>query len=247
MKDLIIADVTRIFRKPTYRIVLLFCLGSSLIWAIRAKMNVWNGYTFVTGQAGALKIVGVILGITIYLSVYADEFSSNSMQCLIGHGISRFRLLLAKFIDCVIVTAASFLIYIFFMMMLGLALGAGINAYELKYISGLIMVWMLRSLGYATFSMIVLYWTKNIAFATITDAILLFASSTLLTFLNNIPVIKFYHLNTYIFDGMLTGANSSIQLGQASGWLWIIFAIVKICVFSIVVSFLLFRKKELDF
>jgi hypothetical protein len=109
------------------------------------------------------------------------------------------------------------------------------------------MVWMLRSLGYATFSMIVLYWTKNIAFATITDAILLFASSTLLTFLNNIPVIKFYHLNTYIFDGMLTGANSSIQLGQASGWLWIIFAIVKICVFSIVVSFLLFRKKELDF
>ena len=133
------------------------------------------------------------------------------------------------------------------MMMLGLALGAGINAYELKYISGLIMVWMLRSLGYATFSMIVLYWTKNIAFATITDAILLFASSTLLTFLNNIPVIKFYHLNTYIFDGMLTGANSSIQLGQASGWLWIIFAIVKICVFSIVVSFLLFRKKELDF
>ena len=131
--------------------------------------------------------------------------------------------------------------------MLGLALGAGINAYELKFISGMIMVWMFRSLGYATFSMIVLYWTKNVAFATITDAILLFAAATLMSFLNNIPGIKFLHLNTYIFDGMLTGANSSIQLGLASGWLWIIFAIVKICVFSIVVSFLLFRKKELDF
>ena len=46
---------------------------------------------------------------------------------------------------------------------------------------------------------------------------------------------------------MLTSANSSIQLGQATGWLWILFAIVRICVFSIVVSFLLFRKKELDF
>lgn len=247
MKDLIIADVTRIFRKPTYRIALLVCLGLSLIWAIRARVDVWNGYTFVTGQAGAMKIAGLILGISIYLSVYADEFSSNSMQCLIGHGISRFRLLLAKFLDCVIVTVTTFFVYFFFTMMLGLALGAGINVTELKYISGIIMVWMFRSLGYATFSMIVLYWTKNVALATITDAILLFAAGTLMSFLNSIPVIKFYHLNTYLFEGMLTGADTSIQLGDVSGWLWILFAIARICIFSIVVSFLLFRKKELDF
>ncbi|SCY28266.1 hypothetical protein SAMN02910292_01313 [Lachnospiraceae bacterium XBB2008] len=247
MKDLIIADVTRIFRKPTYRVALLVCLGLSLIWAIRTRVNVWNGYTFVTGQAGVLKISGLILGISIYLSVYADEFSSNSMQCLIGHGISRFRLLFAKFIDCVIVTVASFLIYYFFTMMLGLALGAGINSSELRYISGLILVWMFRSLGYATFSMIVLYWTKNVILATVTDAILLFSAATLLSFLNSIPVLKFYHLDTYIFDGMLTSANSAILLGQPYGWLWILFAVAKICIFSIVVSFLLFRKKELDF
>ena len=247
MKYLIIADVKRIFRKPTYRMALLVCLVLSLIRVIRAKVNVWNGYTFVTGQAGALKIAGLILGISIYLSVYADEFSSNSMQCLIGHGISRFRLLLAKFFDCVIVTVVSFSVYFFFTMMLGLALGAGINASELKYISGIIVVWMFRSLGYATFSMIVLYWTKNVALATVTDAILLFAAGSLMNFLNIIPVIKFYHLNTSFFEGMLTGANSSIQLGLASGWLWILFAIARICIFSIVVSFLLFRKKELDF
>ena len=247
MKDLIIADIIRIFRKPTYRIVLLVCLIMSLIWAVRARMNVWNGYTFVTGQAGALKIVGLILGIAIYLSVYADEFSSNSMQCLIGHGISRFRLLLAKFIDCVIVTVTSFFIYLFFAMMLGLALGAGINAAELKFICGLVMMWMFKSLGYATFSMIVLYWTKNVGLATITDAILLFAGSTLMSFLDSIPVIKFLHLHKYIFEGMLINANSSWQLGQNGALFWILFAIVRISVFSIVISFLLFRKKELDF
>ena len=247
MKDLIIADVTRIFRKPTYRTALLVCLVLSVIWGIRARMNVLNGYTFVTGQAGVLKITGLILGISIYLSVYADEFSSNSMQCLIGRGVSRFRLLLAKFVDCVIITVTTFFIYFFFMMMLGLALAAGINASELKYIGGLIMVWMLRSLGYATFSMIILYWTKNVGLATIADAVLLFASETLLSLLNNIPVIKFWHLNKYIFEGMLVNANASLQLGHASGWLWIIFAVVKISIFSIIVSFLLFRKKELDF
>ncbi len=247
MKDLIIADITRIFRKPTYRIAMLVCFALAIIWAIRTKMNVWNGYTFVSSQADALNICGYILGISIYISVYADEFTSNSMQCLIGHGVSRFRLLLAKFIDCVIVTGVSFFIYWFFTMMLNLALGAGINSYELKFFCGLVMVWALKALGYATFSMIVLYWTKNVILATFMDVLMLFAAGSLLSFLNQIPILKFYHLQNYIFEGMLTDAHASLQLGQAEGWLWILFAIVRICVFSIVVSFLLFRKKELDF
>ena len=109
------------------------------------------------------------------------------------------------------------------------------------------MVWMFKSLGYATFSMIVLYWTKNVGLATIVDAILLFAGSTLMSFLDSIPVIKFLHLHKYIFEGMLINANSSWQLGQNGALFWILFAIVRISVFSIVISFLLFRKKELDF
>ena len=54
-------------------------------------------------------------------------------------------------------------------------------------------------------------------------------------------------MDQYIFEGMLVSANSAVQLGQASGWLWLLFAIARICVFSIILSFLLFRKKELDF
>ncbi len=109
------------------------------------------------------------------------------------------------------------------------------------------MVWMLKSLGYATFSMIILYWTKNVGLATIADAVLLFAAETIMSFLDYIPVIKFYQLKKYLFEGMLNNANSSLQLGQATAWLWIFFALAKICIFSLAVSFLLFRKKELDF
>ena len=247
MKNLIAADITRIFRKPSYRIALAVCFVLALIWAVQAKTDVWNGYTFVAGQAAALNLCGYILGISIYISVYADEFSSNSMQCLIGHGVSRFRLLLAKFIDCVIVTLVSFLSYYLFTLVLGLVLGAGMNASEFNYISGLIVVWALKSLGYATFSMIVLYWTKNVGLATFTDVLFLFSGGLIMALLDNIPVIKLYHLDRFIFEGILSRANVSIQLGQADAWLWILFAIVRLCLFSIVVSFLLFRKRELDF
>ena len=247
MKDLIIADITRIFRKPSYCIAVIVCICISLIWAIRTKMNVWNGFTFMSEQDTALDLCGYILGISIYLSVYADEFSSNSMQCLIGHGVSRFRLLLAKFIDCVIVTFVTFLVYTCFVLLLGLVLSAGMNASELKFICGMILIRAIKSLGYATFSMIVLYWTQNVGLATFTDVFLLFTGSLLLSVFDVIPVIKFYRLGNYFFEGILSNAYASLQLGQGSAWLWLTLAIVRICVFSIFVSFLLFRKKELEF
>lgn len=40
MKDLVIADIIRIFRKPTYRIVLLVCLVLSLVRGISCRMDV---------------------------------------------------------------------------------------------------------------------------------------------------------------------------------------------------------------
>ena len=247
MKNLIAADLGRIFRKPTYRIALALCFVLSLIWAVRARLDVWNGFSFAAGQAGALNMCGYILGISIYLSVYADEFSSNSMQCLIGHGVSRFRLLLAKFTDCVIVTAVSYLLYYLFTIVLGLVMGAGMNMNEFNFISGIIMVAALKSLGYATFSMIILYWTKNVGLATFTDVFLLFFGGMFMGLLNEVPVIKLYHPERFLFEGMLTRANVSLQLGQVDAWFWVFFAIVRICVFSIIVSFLLFRKRELDF
>ena len=144
-------------------------------------------------------------------------------------------------------TAATFGIYDIYTLILGLVMGAGMNGHEVKYLSGYLLVWTLKSLGYATFAMIVLYWTKNVVLATFTDVLFLFIGDTLITTLDHIPVIKFYHLQNYIFEGILTKANVSLQLGQAGAWLWIIFSIVRICAFSILVSFLLFRKKELDF
>ena len=82
---------------------------------------------------------------------------------------------------------------------------------------------------------------------TFTDVFMMFFGGLLLGVLDNIPVIKLYHLDKYIFEGMLTKANVSLQLGQTDAWFWVFFAIVRICIFSIVVSFLLFRKRELDF
>jgi ABC-type transport system involved in multi-copper enzyme maturation permease subunit len=248
LKNLILADVKRILRKPAYWIVLAICLLISFFWTLGAKRNgTVSGLTFATNQGTAINTMNLFIGIAIYVSVYADEFSSNSMQCLIGRGISRKRLLIAKFINCVIITFISYGIYALFITLTGLIMGADMNMSESSFLYSTILTNAFLILGYATISMIILFWSKNVAFATLVDAFLLFAGDTLLSVLNMIPVIKFWHIDRHIFSHALACAKVDLLLTGGTAIFTLLWHVAKICVISIILAYLLFRKKELDF
>lgn len=247
MKNLIFADVKRILRKPSYWIVLGICLLISLLWTIQSKGDGLSGLSFASNQGTAIKTMNLFIGIAIYVSVYADEFTSNSMQCLIGRGISRRRLLIAKFINCVIVTFISYGIYTLFITIVGLGMGAKMNASESSFLYISILVNAFTVLGYATISMIILFWSKNVAYATLVDAFLLFAGDTLLSGLNAIPVINLLHIDRHIFAHALECAKVDLLLTGGTAIFTLLWHVAKICTISIILAYLLFRKKELDF
>lgn len=246
MRDIIFADTKRILRKPTYWILMCIALIASLIAGIVARRGAWNSISYISNQGMAFGIMGMILGISIFLGVYADEFTSNSMQCLIGRGISRFKLLAIKVADCVIVSFACFLLYGLFVILLGFIMDAGLNAYELKYIFGSVFSNTLCVIGFSTIAMIVLYATKNVALSTLVDVVLYFASLGIKSALGRIPVVKFLHLENHLVDNGLNIMLSDFMLGNGSllGMVW---KILRVCVISLIISYLFFRKKELDF
>lgn len=248
MKDLIYADVKRILRKPSYWIILGICLLISLFWSIQSNNGgEQSGFSFASGQGTAVNTMNLFIGIAIYVSVYADEFTSNSMQCLIGRGVSRRRLLIAKFINCVIVTFISYGIYTLFITVTGLIMGAKMNGAESGFLYSTILTSAFTVLGYATISMIILFWSKNVAYATLVDAFLLFAGDTLLSGLNDIPVIKFWHIDRHVFSNALECAKVDLLLTGGTAIFTLLWHVVKICAISIILAYLLFRKKELDF
>lgn len=248
MKDLIFADVKRILRKPSYWIVLGICLLISLFWTIQSKgSDGLSGFSFASSQGTAINTMNLFIGIAIYVSVYADEFTSNSMQCLIGRGISRKRLLIAKFVNCVIVTFISYGIYTLFITITGLLMGAKMNVAESSFLYSTILTNAFIVLGYATISMIILFWSKNVAYATLVDAFLLFAGDTLLGGLNAIPVIKLLHIDRHVFSHALECAKVDLLLTGGTAIFTMLWHVAKICAISIIVAYLLFRKKELDF
>ena len=247
MKNLILADVKRILRKPSYWIVLGICLLISLFWTIQSKGGGQSGLSFASNQGTAINTMNLFIGIAIYVSVYADEFTSNSMQCLIGRGISRRRLLIAKFINCVIVTFFSYGIYTIFITITGLIMGVNMNAAESSFLYSTILTNAFKVLGYATISMIILFWSKNVAYTTLVDAFLLFAGNTLMSGLNVVPVIKFWHIDRHVFSNALECAKVDLLLTGGTAIFTLLWHVVKICTISIILAYLLFRKKELDF
>ena len=247
MKNLIVADVMRILRKPTYRVIMGLSLFAALAVAVYTRMHTWSGFAFATDQYAVASATELLFGIMIYLTVYADEFSANSMQALIGHGLSRFKLLLAKCIDGGIITVISFGVYTVWVLALGRVLGAPMNEAEIAFLCGELLVDGVKSFGFAALAMIVLYGTKNVSLATTVDVVLIVASSLFLAIFQNIPKIKFMHLEQTVFSGAVDCAGIDWQLvgGAALGSLfWELF---KVIVISLLLSYLLFRKKELDF
>ena len=191
--------------------------------------------------------MNLFIGIAIYVSVYADEFSSNSMQCLIGRGISRKELLIAKFINCVIITFISYGVYALFITAMGLVMGVKMNSAETSFLYSSILTNAFLVLGYATISMIVLFWSKNVAYATLVDVFLLFAGSNIMSIFSKVPVIKLWHIERHVFSNALECAKVDLLLTGGTAIFTLLWHVIKVCAVSIILAYLLFRKKELDF
>lgn len=248
MKDLISADIIRILRKPSYRILLLISFLLVAYVAIKTRFDVWDGYQYTSRQYTMMELAGeLLLGIMIYLSVYADEFTSNSMQVIIGRGVSRFRLILSKFVNCVVISFISFAAYTALVLILGIILGAGMTGEEAFFILLSGMNCAVKTVGFSTISMIVLYATRNVALATLTDVILTASYNLWGGLFDMIPWIKFIHPERVFFSGAVDIASANLMLGNRAAFFIIIFQLVKVSAISILISYLIFRKKELEF
>ncbi len=112
MRKLINADLKRVLRKPTFYILIV------LAWvSVAAVRNADSAIDQVEGIKSTLGTVGLLsAGIPAFLAVYTDEFRSGVMINVIGRGMSRKKIILAKLIDVGIL----FLIFYGTMFLIGL-------------------------------------------------------------------------------------------------------------------------------
>lgn len=246
MISLMRADLRRILNKRSFQIVLGLTAALALSFVIMDRMNFWNGFVFAVNRINSLEsTIPLIIGLALFIGVYADEFQSKALQAAIGRGLPRRRLILVKIIDCTVLTAGIFLCFFVFFVLLGLILGAHMTPEDLKIlalstVSGAYTVILCTPLA-----AVILYATDNTALAVFAELILIAIIPFVLQLFGRVLLIYDFHLDTFYITGFADGFFADMML-RGGGILRLLVGAVLYLGLAYLLSWLVFRKKELD-
>ncbi|MBP3197028.1 MAG: hypothetical protein J6N21_08495 [Butyrivibrio sp.] len=243
MRNLLRADLKRIFR-----VGLIY--GGLVLALIYISYAVLEGVVndgsigLINGVQKSLSGAPIALFIVFpaFYAVFAHELSSKSMQIVLGHGITRNKLIIAKLLDAAILLLCLYLVIITVALIV-INSGSAIvlsQQQQVNLIIYIILRW-LRHFGYIVFSAMIMY----ISGSTVLGIIACIAFTVVFKLVFNI--IEFFSsvsLYDYTFDGLLDWAYTGIEVGAAP---WQLLPAGCYLLAALALTTYFFRRKEFDF
>nr|MCR5623851.1 hypothetical protein [Lachnospiraceae bacterium] len=187
MRNTINADIRRVLRKKSYYLLVSICLA---LLAIVAVIDIlWKKDIFVSVSSYVCQLLfPFLLGIPVFLAVYGDDFKSRAMQTAIGFGLSRRKLILARYIEVILILIQSYVVVSLFTFLFGAITGS-----EMKEILKLIETYWynaIQILCWMSLAMIIVYIMQNTTFALVIFIVL--ATGLVGTILQGISMVPFF-------------------------------------------------------
>ena len=249
MTDYIGADLRRIFRKQSF----LWAVGAFAgCFAVLVFIYANPGFTaemYVSKMTGFMSFFPLVIGLPIFLSVYADDFKCRSMQIAIGYGMPRGRIIFAKLLESAVLLLAAAAFMTVLLIAAPLLLRLAPTAQQTASLVLTAGAELLRALGYGAISAAAVFLTQNAAGGTILYVLL---SSKTVYIIAAMLLGQGFLLSTvgdltkYLYTAMLYTCKSDLVQGGRP-YLCLIFALLIYAVLPTVVSVIGFRKKELEF
>ena len=243
MRNLLRADLKRIFRIGLIYVGLLLALIYISYTVLEGVVND-GSIGLIRGMQKSLSGAPIALFIVFptFYAVFAHELSSKSMQTVLGHGITRDKLIIAKLLDSAIVLLCVYLIIIVATLVVIKGESAIIlsSQQQTNLVIFIILRW-LRHFGYIVFSAMIMYISGSTVLGIV--ACVAFTVVFRLVF-NMIEFFSSLSLYDYTFDGLLDWAYTGIEM-EAFPWQLLPAACYLLAALAITTYF--FRRKEFDF
>ena len=246
MSNLIRADLRRILGKRSFHIILMLVAALALVSVLWDRFHFWNGFVYAAHMSSYITGIGaVLIGVTLFSAVYADEFRACSLQAVIGRGITRGKILIVKIIDCAILTVVVYACFLVFLLLLSLITGAAMDGSDIKILvfSTISAVFVL--ICATPLAAVVIFATDNIALATFADLALLSIIPLAFELIGMTIIGHNLHLADYTISGFADRAFSGMMLGTGGIGDLFFGALIYIGL-AFLLSYLVFRKKELE-
>ena len=243
MRNLLRADLKRIFRIGLIYVGLLLALIYISYTVLEGVVND-GSIGLINGVQKSLSGAPIALFIVFptFYAVFAHELSSKSMQTVLGHGITRDKLIIAKLLDAAILLLCLYLVIIVAALIVIKTESAIVLSpqQQVNLIIYIILRW-LRHFGYIVFSAMIMY----ISGSTVLGIIACIAFTAIFKLVFNI--VEFFSslsLYDYTFDGLLDWAYTGIEVGAAP---WQLLPAVCYLFAALAITTYFFRRKEFDF
>ena len=250
MRNVIKADLFRVQRKKSYiimiSIVSLLMVGAALL----AGSGLFKGdksENFSMFLSAATAFNSLFIGIPVFSAVLSDDFKSRSMQTAIGMGMSRTKMILARFLEIVFIVVEAYFVFTLITSVLGFAFGIDkiviakvvremwINSIEILVFSAISMIFVYLSQNGSVGMVIYILLSMNIVS-------LLFNALSLIPFIKNSNI----DINDFLASGIMDKvADKKLAAGARAGWA----AVLCGCYIALplFITTRIFRHKELEF
>lgn len=239
------ADTFRVLKKKSFYVTSIIILALFLITFLLSKVftsteiNLTESFTAFT--AIPIALFPFLVGLPIFIAVFTDDFKSHAMQIAIGRGLSRNKLILCRFTEVLILFAAISVVSTALIAILSLIMRIPANLC-------VDLIWNLLEgdllvICYTCISMIFVYLTQNTVLALI--ILILFVANVIDLILTGISMIPFFQ-KIHLDLSAITPSSITSSAEEGKPYLWLLLVLFYIVV-PILLSMIIFRKKELEF
>ena len=237
------ADLSRILKTKMIYICAVLSVFIVIFQITQKYVNLGQNATgYVAGVKNAMDgfLLPVLVSVPIFLGVFSKELTSKSMQCILGHGLTRGKLITAKILDAAILLAGEFIIITIVVLFLA---DSSFAISERQMVIALSAVWLraLRFFGYISLAAMIMFLTNSTALGII--SCVAFSAVTRLAFMmvQNFSSISIYD---YTIDGLLDWALKSIEAGNPG---FQVIPVVLYIVAALAITIFFFNRKEFEF
>lgn len=236
MRRLIKADIERILRKKEIYIFALILYV--ILFAVKSKSEVQDQ---IDTFESMVTLIGMLLCIIpVYLTVYGDEIRTGSMQCVIGRGLSRRKVIISKLIDCMILFLMMFTV---FLLLFFVKNGIAHLPFTMKQnLMALVFVLItcIKATAYFALTSLFLFSSMNVAIGLTASVMLMFVNIALSMVQDNLHI----PVHDYWIDGLFWSSYNDILIGAFP---WKLVAMIAVYIVgAVIVTVSVFDRKELE-
>lgn len=203
-------------------------------------MSSLNGWFFTCG--------GIFLGVCTLINSFADDFRSKTMQVAIGVGVSRKKVVAAKLIQAALILLTDILFTCLLIFLLTLITGAHLVPQQVGYLLASMLNVLLVGVCWISLISILVFKTQNMLMPMILYLILscgLLGGILRLASQYGPTILQRLHLENYVPDYFLESLRTGLLMGRLDFGA-LVGVVFYICL-GMVLTYLVFRKQELDF